>query len=332
MVTLLAGLGGGCAEDLPVAEPDFVEADAGIDVRGGTELQGDAGVLIGPSYDLAVQRIAVGDSLGDVMHEPPEDLRAGDGREFVAVLVVAAPVSPALSQAAGPLAVDVVRGRRAVRVDEMPTDGQVFSLVVNVAEGADPELVVSDVGTTQALNLRTGRRTQEAEGSYVEVGQALEHTYVSPVVVGERQADGTTREVPAELSITLGRVSREPTSAAPATGSDPRVSLRVTYDGLTLTPAEGVGRSRCADGASIDADTAFAVVDDQGQEVSSPLPRIIGPPQAGLEGEMDFSVWRDFTSGTLRFTPAAARLHPDDCEWITPPVEDGIALQLTAAD
>jgi hypothetical protein len=169
-------------------------------------------------------------------------------------------------------------------------------------------------------------------GYYVEVGQALEHTYVSSVVVGERQADGTTREVPAELSIILGRVSGESTSTAPATGSDSSVSLRVTYDGLTLTPAEGVGGSRCADGASIDAATTFSVVDDEGQAVSSPLPRIIGPPRAGAEGEMDFSVGRDFTSGALRFTPAAARLDPDDCEWITPPAEDSIALQLTASD
>jgi hypothetical protein len=304
----------------------------------GAELVADSR-LIGPHYGLALDRVAVVESLSAAADAPelpdasplPDRLRASDGHE----LVIAYLGGPQVDDLAavdyvdddGDLLlysasheseldawIDVDDDRRAL--GGMPEPWGV--IVTSVPKRADTRFAVTDNGPMQAIDLRTGQRSEAIDGFYTPATQRLDHEYAETARVYKRTGALSVEIEATTIELSIRNVAREPWHRHLGYPEPGRAWLR-TFWIPDLNPY--------LENLRPNGPTTLALVDSAGNEIPA------HPDLADTVrrvNEVVFDVPDDFTTGTLLIRPAAgAELISDLYAWETPPPDASVDVHLS---
>lgn len=330
-------VGGACGgEDEREAAPGLVEVSTLQTRSAFHEPASDDSRLVGPNFEIAIDRVAVAESSSDLFFDVPDRqrFRAPEGHELVAATLTANPrLDP---EEVPPAHVEVGQGEEMI---DMPGTGE--TIVAVVPQGDSARLLVRDLGRSQSIDLRTGERGSDAiDGFYTDVGQVLEHTYTGsaalpPLIpftpLPPPYGSIGSPPVPAEVEITIDTVLRRPWLPGPDTGYAAVGRAWLAFEAsLGVT---GMLSSGCGAVPYLQTELTFSLIDDAGRQLR---------PQLGYVGDVPsslvvFDVPADFTTGTLRIDPGASPIlnalpvDTDPCAWVTPPAAATIPLHLVEA-
>lgn len=294
------------------------------------------GRLIGPHFNLAVDQVAVVDSLSaadDIERSAgrlPARVRAGDGQELV-VAYLDGPRIDTLGDLmdygeGGDIGlyaadhesemeawVDVGDDRR--HLPGLPEPWGV--IVASVPEGADVHFAIADSGRWQSVDLRTGQRQETIDAFYTSARDELDYRYSEPTRVYRRTGLLSVELEEEALDLTVERVVRDPWHAELGYSAAGRAWLNV-YGTMGLYPY--------IEDFFLDARRAFVLVDQAGNEMTA-------HPDIGYDlpfAQVVFDVPADFTTGTLHVRPTAgAEILSSLYAWETPPPDATVHLRLS---
>jgi hypothetical protein len=212
LVVGLALLLGGCVEKsntgegLPQQEANSVDeltvsAFGAMDMPSGMkEVRADDADLRGPHFAIDIDWIATGSMIKQKFTPSVSELtarRAADGQELLLVAVTGEQTNGqfTLGDRKAPIAELVVGSRKKLLtrlplppndddiVPQLPTDGVL--LVASVPHDGKVELVVTDEGKAQSVDLRTGERSESIDGYYGSTAQPLAFDTAVPLTFAE---------------------------------------------------------------------------------------------------------------------------------------------------